>query len=253
MEDDLKGVILSFDGQNERFSQSKQALQDNGFLVRRFRPFNHSSPKLQELFANDTRYSKCGFPTNMPMRQKLISNMYSWYTLIQNFADEPSSVSNESNWRFIFEDDIAAVPSANLTNYTQAIRTGMEIAQENGFLYLGICNPTCSSDIKNKGEVIEYAQCSGLCGHAFGLTKWKAKVFVKEMSELCVKFGHIHKRICGNPCIKENFCIDQFLRIYALNLKNIYVVGINLKSPENPTEFGIFYQSRQRFVSTIGI
>ena len=189
----------------------------------------------------------------MPARQKLISNMYSWYTLIQRFADEPSSVSNVSDWRFIFEDDIAAVPSANLTNYTQAIRTGMEIALENGFLYLGICNPLCDSDIKSKGEVIEYTRCSGLCGHAFGLTKWKAKVFVKEMSELCVKFGHIHKRICANPCAKENYCMGQFLRIYALHCGNIHVVGTNVKSPENPDAFGIFYQNRQRFQSTIGI
>jgi len=186
------------------------------------------------------------------MRLKLISLMFSYFTVIQNFATEASPISNDSDWRFVFEDDIAAVPSKNLTTYTQAIKSGMEIARGKGLLFLGLCAPACGEAI-NKGGKVEYALCEGLCSHAFGISKWKAKVFIKELNDLCINYGNMHRRICTQPCIKEHFCVDQLFRMYSMHNGRIHLVGSNLFSPLNQAQAGIFYQDQLRFHSSIGI
>ena len=71
-------------------------------------------------------------------------------------------------WRFFFEDDLALNPNITAEHGKVLIAKGLELADEDGFVYLGLCGPSCEDSRVILDQDVEAASCAGTWAHAFG-------------------------------------------------------------------------------------
>ena len=151
-------------------------------------------------------------------------------------------------WTFIFEDDVNFVDlpvreASNLTESLQKIMNNPDVQIKDGFLYLGICGPTYSNNaqpllLKNKNITVVSRKGHGYCLHALAFTEKRSKLFWTEISSYR-----------PNP---SDLSLDYQLRHYSIRSNSsFHILGTNFEYPPGTGHFGIAYQDRGRFWSTV--
>lgn len=154
---------------------------------------------------------------------------------------------NELDWSFIFEDDVNFVNASNisLSNFNEPMKEFIndpQVKTQDGFFYLGMCEPQYPRNelytFKNSTPMLVIPKAYGFCLHASAITKRKARLFWTEISSY-------------RPNAQEK-SLDYQLRAYCERSKHLfYVVGTNFHFPPNSQHYGIAYQDRTRFISTV--
>jgi hypothetical protein len=118
-----------------------------------------------------------------------------------------------------------------------------EIQLKDGFLYLGICGPEYPNNSqplmsKTTNSSIISRRGYGFCLHATGITARRSRLFWTEISSY-------------RPSPGES-SLDLHIREYSIRSKNyFYTLGANLHYPPGSGHYGIAFQDRDRFWSTI--
>ena len=176
-------------------------------------------------------------------------------------AARPSSQAQP--WMLIFEDDIAINPNITAAEAQQAIAQALRMAEGEAFLYLGLCNAECGDFTScflpgsapgqepvrasgaQCGRDLTFRRCHGLCTHAMAVSTAHAASFARA--------SYVEHKRQVPP--SRSFASDQILFSYGASLNGFLVAGANLVvlptkgSPE--TQYGVFYQDRSRFKSSI--
>ena len=192
---------------------------------------------------NDSRVH----PYNIPLLKKLTSNLLA-FVEIWTHEIPKYSTDNKLEWTFIFEDDVNFIDSpkpnvSNLSGPLEEMMNNSEIRGKDGFLYLGICSPTYSNDSelllwKNRNYTIAGRKGHGYCLHASAITAKRSKLFCSEISSYRPNLGDLS--------------LDHQLRQYSIRSKrSFYTLGTNYEFPPGTGHFGIAYQDRGRFSSTV--
>ena len=162
--------------------------------------------------------------------------------------------THNHSWSLILEDDVRLHPS--LSDPRQEVLEGLQVyRQENqsyGFIYLGLCGGGCKAFSLHKPSVGTY--CYGYCGHAYMITKERAKSLYRE---LYTSVNGKYPRGCGSKdtdaCIPDtayNFLFSPRPNMWVPNsdppAPNVYVIGFNNSSPDEPSHHGLVYQDRSR-------
>lgn len=119
---------------------------------------------------------------------------------------------------------------------------GLELAKKDGILYLGTCNPDFRDNgtiiEQNNNSVFEYRRGVYFCTHGVAYTKRRAKTLWGEMSA----YRFLHSEI-GADTIAREWQIRS----------NTFPISIaqNIHWPPGSAHYGLFYQDRDRFSSTM--
>jgi hypothetical protein len=162
-------------------------------------------------------------------------------------ANDPST--SDDAWSLVLEEDARLHPSFANSSVTARSMIEDTILHSKsaayGFIYLGLCHPTCGSKVSST----YWDSCHGYCAHAYALTKKRARTFSKEL--FCFLNGNPVG--CGSMCSGVLCHVDQVLDRLFRTSYSVYpfgvppsasVVGPNLASPYNANHVGIFYQHR---------
>lgn len=230
----LHGYIVS--NKAQRFNNSKGALDILGIEAHQYIPPHYKSEAvLQEMktfLRGEDKYL-------IDRHKKTFSNRMAFTKLFQQFVADPTA--DLGTWRFFFEDDIAVHPFLTETLARDAIARGLEVADGDGMLYLGICGPRLCRDKVVLSPPVEGKRCAGACTHAFALTKWKAGGFLAHFDNI---------RLPENDHAMGIY-FDQLMRLYGEQVHPIWVLGSNLRSPQAKDHFGLVYQDRKNYPSVI--
>lgn len=178
--------------------------------------------------------------------QRYYSLTVAWERLLHHIAHDVDM--QDDDFAFIFEDDIALHDNLTHSDARRAVLRGMDLAREDGLLYLGGCWPSCSQwDRKPEWtNTVKFEKCSNMCTHALAVTKRKAATLMAQLRESMVlaigEDGHW----------PYGYVIDQMLHMYSKQNNGTWTVGSNMLAPGNDVHIGIFYQNRKAFHSTIG-
>ena len=179
--------------------------------------------------------------------KKFSSNLLAFVDL-WSYVIPAYSKDDDLAWSFIFEDDVNFNPPSQvfLLNYTEALEeiiNNTAIQLNDGFIYLGICGPTFSNRTrplitKNTNETLISQKSYGFCLHASGITARRSRLFWAEISSYR-----------PNPA---NVALDSQLRDYSIRSnKHFYTFGSNFVYPPGAGHYGVAYQDRGRFSTTI--
>lgn len=227
--------IISENCKSQRFNATKKN-------IRRALPNFFNILCFPAIPLNDSRVH----PINDAVVKKLSSNLLAF---IQIWTYEiPKRSKNQLDWTFIFEDDVNFIdtPKPALSNLTGPLRKMMnnpEIQIKDGFMYLGICGPTYSNAsqpilLKNRKEPVISRKGSGYCLHATAITAARSKLFWTQISSY---FPNVGDR-----------SLDYQLRQYSLRSGTFfYTLGTNYEFPPGTGHFGIAYQDRGVYRSTV--
>ena len=231
------GIVLSM--KDERFHHTRNVLTSLGIKVSQKIPPSYLSKEVDR--GLEVYVGSRGFHTSAFL--KVWSNRMAFIDALEEFVQDSNCTRN--TWRFFFEDDIAIHPNITHARARVLIAKGVKLADEDGFMYLGICGPNCT-EARHLDKYVQAARCAGTCAHAFGFQQWKAAEFLTEMSGLTLK-GVEGPVVLG-------FFFDRFMYEYGNQVRKIWVVGSNLKSPVETVfdHFGILFQDRAMFHTTIG-
>jgi hypothetical protein len=179
----------------------------------------------------------------------LVSTVQIWTYEIPKYA------SDELEWSFFFEDDVNIIDPKTASpvisswfNYTpilQELMHDLEVQEEHGFFYLGICGPKfnfthrplrASTSVVN--DTLFHYKGYGLCGHALAFTTKRARLFWTEISTY-------------RPASAEAGA-DRYIRDYCVRSgSNFYTLGANKHWPPKPEHRGLVFQDRGVFSTTI--
>jgi hypothetical protein len=179
--------------------------------------------------------------------KKYSSNLLA-FTEIWTYEIPKQSKHNELEWSFIFEDDVnfmnpSLVSLSNFIAPLQELMNNPEVQHKHGFLYLGICGPEYPNDSpslisKNTKNTLISQKGYGFCLHATGITAKRSRLFWSEIASYR-----------PNPRDKA---LDFQLREYCIRSKNhFYTFGSNFHYPPGTGHYGIAFQDRGRFSTTI--
>lgn len=236
IDENLFGVVLSM--KDERFLHTKDVLTSLGIKVAQKLPPSYLSKEVDiglERFVGSRVHHNPAF-------LKVWSNRMAFIDSLEEFVQDSSCTRN--TWRFFFEDDLARHPNVTSEKAKLLIAKGLKLAENDGLIYLGLCGPSCiEPSVLDSG--VEAARCAGTCAHAFGFQQWKAGEFLTEMSGLTLK-GPEGPVILG-------FYFDRYLYEYGNQVRKIWLVGSNLRSPVTSVmdHFGLLFQDRELYPSTI--
>lgn len=246
----LQATVLSGSGSGDeaRFARARQSL----FFfdqVRREMPLNYTDPDLPVLVQAFSQFQ--GRNLTSPRELKAFSNFLAFHQAIFRHAHDRHSTAG--SWRIFLEDDVALHP--NVASPACSLLRGLELARNDGIVYLGLCAPRCfdATLFYEKHNAIEYGKCSGTCAHAFGLTRWKAQSILPILANLRRDY-HAHD---------EQIYFDIGLFSYGSRISPVWTIGTNLRSSppkSNIRKFaryladhrGMLFQDRARFETTIG-
>ncbi len=176
--------------------------------------------------------------------KKFSSNLLSFIDL-WTYEIPKYSENNEFQWSFIFEDDVNFNdPSkVGLRNYITSLQEFMnnpDVQIKDGFFYLGICGPKYLNDTEllNTNKSLISQRSYGYCLHATGITIKRARSF----------WGEIASYRPNSP----DLALDHQLREYSIRSKHyFYTFGSNFLYPPGTGHYGIAFQDRGRFSTTI--
>jgi hypothetical protein len=213
---------------SERFNHTQHVLAQLGLHVVQRVPPGFQSMEVDrslESFVGSRRQ-------HSPTKLKVWSNQMAFEDAMEEFVVEEG---RSKRWGFFLEDDVALNPGVTYEYAKVLIAKGLAMADEDGFVYLGICGPFCEGGRVLDGQV-EAARCAGTCAHAFGFQAWAAAKFLEHLRR----------------SEKRNIYMDQILLNYGKQVKKAWVLGSNLKSPVAGDHVGLLYQDRLTFPTTIG-
>lgn len=175
--------------------------------------------------------------------KKFSSNLLAFIDL-WTYVIPKYSQNNQLQWSFIFEDDVNFNDPSKigLRNYIVPLQEFMKKIND-GFFYLGICGPIYSNDTqlfisKNTNNSLISQRGYGYCLHATGITVKRARSF----------WGEIASYRPNSP----DLALDHQLREYSIRSKHyFYTFGSNFLYPPGTGHYGIAFQDRGRFSTTI--
>ena len=92
--------------------------------------------------------------------QREFSLVSTWDRLLRRVTSDPNMADDD--FACIFEDDIALHDDVSHTVARRAILHGMDLAREDGLLYLGSCGPWCRNEPFEWLDKIEFKKCNNL-------------------------------------------------------------------------------------------
>ena len=182
--------------------------------------------------------------------QRELSLTATWERLLQKIALDVDM--GDTDFACIFEDDVALHDDLSTTDARKVILHGMDLARNDGVLYLGICEPTCLAETEQWLGSYKFTQCYGYCAHAVAVTKAKAATYMDEMH---AAFQNDFKTK-NYTTFAHGHVIDQMQRVHAYNTKAIWTIATNLVDPQTGTygygpHYGAFIQDKWRHRSII--
>ena len=234
----LKAYILTGDCQSLRFNATRENID-------RVFPFLFDVRCYLTIPLNDSRIHTG--PTLI--MKKFSSNLLAFVELWTYVIPEQSS-KDPYEWSFIFEDDVNFInpTRVSLLSYTNALQQLMndpEIQRKDGFIYLGICGPTFFNTTRtivtnmqaDANETLVSQKGPGFCLHASGITAKRARLFWTEISSY-------------RPNL--DLSLDKQLNDYSIRSNTyFYTFGSNFLYPPGTGHYGIAYQDRGRFTTTV--
>lgn len=229
----IKAFIISADCRSLRYNITKDNLErafPNFFTILCF-------PSVP---LNDSRIHT----SDVLLWKKFSSNQLSFIDLwAKEIAQE-----NDNDWSFVFEDDVNfRDPSiVSLPNYIIALEeliSNSHIRENDGFIYLGICGPEFINDTKSllftgQNKSVSSQRGYGYCLHATGITGKRSRSIWSEIASY-------------RPNSPDQ-ALDAQLRQYTIRSRHYYYIfGSNIQYPPGTGHYGIAYQDRGRFPSTI--
>ena len=174
--------------------------------------------------------------------QRTLSNKFTHRTALLTIAHDNSLTHND--WALVFEDDIGISEGIDPKTFTLLLQEAFLLGSEVGFVYLGLCAPTCGTEVHNiKNITIQH--CVGACAHAYAVQKRRAMWIFDEM--------------VGRSPINRNhtdffyFDVQMLYGFRALpeDMRPL-LVGSNVHQQGTVEgHFGIVYQDRERFPSAL--
>lgn len=185
--------------------------------------------------------------SNVLLWKKYSSNLLAFIDLWTNEIPKYSQ-HDEYQWSFIFEDDVnVGNPSLfSLSDYIAPLEELMhnrEVREKDGFFYLGICGPNFIDQKQSfvpigTNKSLSSQRGYGYCIHATGITAKRSKSF----------WGEIASYRPNSP----DLAFDSQLHDYSIRSQNYYyTLGSNFQYPPGTGHYGIVFQDRGRFPSTI--
>lgn len=227
----VDGVVLSMN--DERYNYTKHVLAHLGINVIRKHPPQWQSADLNQSMEAFFGHRRFHNPTNL----KVWSNRIAFTDAMTEFSQDPRL--DPKRWRIFLEDDVAIIPNITDDFGKQILIKGLQLADADGFVYLGLCGGSCENSTVLEQNV-EAAKCEGLCTHAFGFQKRTAAQFLKDME--------LDTHRLGVRSVLRPF--DQYFHGYGMMVKRIWLIGSNLYSPSVEGHRGILFQDRTRFAGT---
>lgn len=191
---------------------------------------------------NDSRVD----PSPALLWKKFSSNLIAFVD-IWTYKIHSKPNSHDLEWTFIFEDDVRFNDPRKvfLPNYISALEEMMdnpEIQIKDGFFYLGICGPAYNDTqpliSKNTKNTLQSRKGCGYCLHASAITKRRSRLFWAEISSY-------------RPSLNDA-SLDLHVRSYSIRSKNyFYILGTNFLYPPGTGHYGIAYQDRGKFSTTV--
>jgi hypothetical protein len=243
-------LVISMD--DGRFEHTARVLRGLRFRVQRVVP-----PRFDSAAVVVTGVAEFGRDfANYTRGLKALSHRIVWETVVDAVA---RSAGPSSCWHYVFEDDIDLHPAVSPSTARELFARGEDLAHPDGFMYLGICGSECESTTSS------FKRCAGQCAHALAFTPERAVTLVSDAyAALPRKWTdafeirkHLWKRrwTAREPppsyALDRRMYFDQPL-LFLGRRKPALVVGANLKSPDWWDHYGVFYQKRTKFPSTLG-
>jgi hypothetical protein len=191
---------------------------------------------------NDSRISTSPKMVQKKFSSNLLSIIELWTYKI------PKNSKNVYDWSFIFEDDVnfnkpQTVFLSDFIAPLQELMIHPEVQMKDGFFYLGICGPlgpNISQTIvaSNTRKALFSSKGYGYCLHASAITAKRARLFWTEISSYR-----------PNPTEKS---LDFQLRVYSIRSQStFYVFGANFQFPRKTAHYGVAFQDRGQFPTTV--
>ena len=232
----LNAFIITSACNSRRFNATKGNLEDafpNLFRIHCF----------LTIPLNDSRIHTSNLRTWKQLSSNLLAFVQLWTYIIPSY-----SKGNPHQWSFIFEDDVNVLNASRffLPNYIEALHqlmTHPQIKYHDGFFYLGACGPeylnkTPIITIKNTNETLVSKKGYAFCLHASAITAKRSRLFWTDISSY-------------RPG-SSDLSLDLQLRDYSIRSGNhFYILGSNFEFPPLEEHYGIAYQDRGRFISTV--
>ena len=179
--------------------------------------------------------------------QKYFSLLLAWKRILHLIAHHPDLAPND--FAIVFEDDISLHDKMSPAAARAAILHGFDLARTDGWVYLGICWPTCFNESLHEYQGHVYTKCGGGCAHAVGITKQRAATLLLDAHSSMKDF------VAQRGSYDVAHAIDQLLSELAKSSRGIWSVATDLFSPVDGElgVVGVFFHDKHRFHSTIGL
>jgi len=174
---------------------------------------------------------------------QVYSNFFSHRKMWAEFVN---SSNDEEDWAIFMEDDVALHPSirGQPERIQLAIDYLMQLGEEDGFVYLGICHDAfdtewisqnCGSGASHQHDTsgVRFVRACGGCAHGYMLAKWRARTLFDDMASKC-----------DLNCINCHFMDTLFGCWNTVQNQGLWLAGSNLTSHINGGHYGILYQER---------
>lgn len=232
----LNAFILAAACDSRRFNATKENIEDAFPKLFRIHCF-------RTIPLNDSRVHTAKLRSWKQLSTNLLAFVQLWTYVIPSY-----SKGNPHQWSFIFEDDVNFLNASRffLPNYIEALHQLMDhpqIKYHDGFFYLGTCGPeylnkTPIITVKNTNGTLLCKKGYAFCLHASAITPKRSRLFWSDIASYRP----------GN----SDLSLDHQLRSYSIRSGNhFYILGSNFEFPPLEEHYGIAYQDRGRFISTV--
>ncbi|UJR32546.1 hypothetical protein I4U23_020008 [Adineta vaga] len=232
-----KAYIITADCNSARFNSTKDNIE-------------HAFPNFFEIICflsiplNDSRIYSA---SSAILFKKWSSNLLTFIDL-WTYVIPTHSVGNELQWSFIFEDDVnfckpSEVYLKNFISPLQEMMSHPGVQLKDGFFYLGICGPEYSNHtetiiLKDTNSTLISKRNYGYCLHATAITAKRSLTFWSTIASY-------------RPNANEK-SLDYQLREFSMKSTNyFYTFGSNFHYPPGSGHFGVAFQDRGKFWSTV--
>jgi hypothetical protein len=246
-------VIISKN--DTRFASALEELRALGLHdVRRIFPPAESDTVLQEEWQHQ-RFSHLRLDQT-PENLRYLSLTVAFKTAFQL----ASSLSVNSSWLLVFEDDVSVNPHCRGSAHAKlVIDNVLRLAEEDGsgLVYLGICGPQCERRCnpalpgrcklgKYRKQLTTFAKCAGHCTHAMAVATSTASFLLQDIFS--------PRNLRKLPAPRDRLIIDSIFYGHARRKERFWTAGVSWHAPfdgGNKDHVGLFFQNRTRYSSSI--
>ena len=138
-------------------------------------------------------YSVYGYVKRANMSEAITQHEFllvsTWDSLLRRIALDSSMA--DGDFACMFDDDIALHDGISQSIARRAILHGMDLAREDGLLFLGSCGPMCEDEPSVWLHGVEYRKCQVPCSHALCVTKRKSGTLMSEIRDVAGRFCEV--------------------------------------------------------------